>query len=98
MLEVSGGSHEIATSITDLFSTNFRSGLVNWLKSIPHFTKPFDMMFEPLGTLLSRFSVEMIDESIHKSCIVDKDNFYLHKTIQECFPTDEKPNISTKLE
>ena len=51
-------------------------------------------MFEPLGTLLSRFSVEMIDESIHKSCIVDKDNFYLHKTIQECFPKDEIPHIS----
>lgn len=42
-MEVSGGSHEIATAVTDLYSQNFRSGLVHWLKSIPHYSRLGDI-------------------------------------------------------
>ena len=70
--ENSGGSHLIAQAVTDLYGSGFRSTLVEWLKSIPHYPKPFDMVFEPITTLLYRMLTDLVDGECYKTCIVDK--------------------------
>ena len=65
-----GGSHQIATSITDLYSHNFRHNLVQWLKSIPNYPKPFDFVFEPITTLMYHLLDDMIDGECYKDMIV----------------------------
>ena len=59
-----GGSHEIATSITDLHGAAFRTDLVSWLKSIPYFPKPFDMVFEPITSLM----YHLLDDLVAGDC------------------------------
>ena len=59
-----GGSHEIATSITDLYGAAFRTDLVSWLKSIPYFPKPFDMVFEPITSLM----YHLLDDLVAGDC------------------------------
>ena len=64
-----GGSHLIATSITDLYSSNFRGNLVRWLKSIPDFPKPFDFVYEPITTLMYHLLDDMVDGDCYKEIV-----------------------------
>jgi hypothetical protein len=51
-IDVEGGSHIIASIISDIYSPNFKNGLAQWLESIPAFPKPFNMQFTPLSEML----------------------------------------------
>jgi len=82
LMEVSGGSHKIATSITDLYSLNFRSSLMQWLQSIPYYPKPFDFVFEPLTKLLYHLVDDMIDEKMYKACLIDKKEYFVLQRTQ----------------
>ena len=73
ILEVQGGSHRIASSITDLYSLNFRSGLYKWLTSIPFYTYPFNMKFETIPNMMKHLVDDMIDADMYAQCIV-RDN------------------------
>jgi len=83
IMEVSGGSHKIATSITDLYSLNFRTSLMQWLQSIPFYPKPFDFIFEPLTKLLYHLLDDMIDEEMYKTCLIDKEEYYVMNRTQQ---------------
>ena len=83
LMEVSGGSHKIATSITDLYSMGFRSSLMQWLQSIPYYPKPFDLVFEPLTKLLNHLIDDMIDEKMYKTCLIDKEEYYVMNRTQQ---------------
>lgn len=83
VMEVSGGSHKIATSITDLYSINFRSSLMQWLQSIPFYPKPFDFVFEPLTKLLNYLVDDMIDEEMYQTCLIEKEEYFVMQRTQQ---------------
>ena len=83
ILEVSGGSHKIATAITDLYSVNFRSSLIQWLYSIPQYPKPFDFVFEPITKMLKHMVDDMIDPDMYKTCLVDKKEYHILPRLQQ---------------
>ena len=69
-----GGSHKIATTITDLYSTNFRTNLMTWLDSIPLYPKPFEPQLLPITDLMKHLIDDMIDPTCYEACIINKED------------------------
>ena len=73
---------EIATVITDLYSANFRSNLIQWIQSIPFYPKPFDFVFEPITKLLKHMVDDMIDADLYDTCLIKKEPFHVLQRTQ----------------
>ena len=89
----------IAQAVTDLYSNSFRSTLVEWLKSIPKYPKPFDYVFEPIPTLLYKMLNDLVDGECFKTCLVDKKEHCLkyRKVKIDCLTTFGQNNAKCKV-
>ena len=63
----------IASSISDLYSSNFRSNLVRWLKSIPYYPKPFDLVLQKHTELIKHLIDDFIDPDCYRQCLIDRE-------------------------
>ena len=58
----------IGAAMSDIYSMNFRHNLVNWLASIPKYSKPFNMKFVPLTEILDDLSDDFMDPECKRQC------------------------------
>ena len=64
-----GGSHEIASILSDVYSPTFKSGFKHWLTSIPSYPKPFKFHMGPITELVNFREADLFPkESINWGC------------------------------
>ncbi|KAL9961904.1 hypothetical protein ACROYT_G030940 [Oculina patagonica] len=64
-----GGSHEIATILSDAYSPTFKNEFKDWLLSIPKYPKPFQFKVSPITNLVNfRASDLFPSENINWGC------------------------------
>ena len=63
-IRIHGGSPESVAMVTEEYRSGFRGDLVNWLKSIPKWPKPYDFKFGNICDLLDINYRELMTESI----------------------------------
>ena len=68
-----GGVHSIATTLTDLYSPNFRTNLMKWLSSIPYFSRPFELQMQRIPNLLKHLIDDLIDPQCYQQCFIDRE-------------------------
>ena len=68
-----GGVHSIATTLTDLYSPNFRTNLMKWLSSSPYFSRPFELQMQRIPNLLKHLIDDLIDPQCYQQCFIDRE-------------------------
>ncbi|XP_068740594.1 uncharacterized protein [Montipora capricornis] len=64
-----GGSHEVASILSDAYSPSFKNAFKDWLASIPQYPKPFLFQVSPLTDLLNFKMRDLFpDEKVHWGC------------------------------
>ena len=64
-----GGSHEVASILSDAYSPTFKSAFKDWLVSIPKYPKPFLFQVGSITDLLNfRMRDLFPDEKVHWGC------------------------------
>jgi len=64
-----GGSHEIASILSDVYSPTFKNEFKHWLTSIPSYPKPFNFRMSPITDLVNfRASDLFPEETVHWGC------------------------------
>ena len=66
---VQGGSHEIASILSDVYSPTFKNEFIEWLRSIPSYPKPFKFQMSPIADLVNFRATDLfLDEKVDWGC------------------------------
>ena len=66
---VQGGSHEIASILSDVYSPTFKNEFKEWLRSIPSYPKPFKFQMSPIANLVNFRATDLFpDEKVDWGC------------------------------
>lgn len=57
-----GGSHEIASILSDVYSPTFKTEFKHWLTSIPSYPKPFKFQMSPITDLVNFRATDLFPE------------------------------------
>ncbi len=64
-----GGSHEIASILSDVYSPTFKTEFKHWLTSIPSYPKPFKFRMGPIADLVNFRAADLFpDETVNWGC------------------------------
>lgn len=64
-----GGSHEVASILSDAYSPSFKTAFKDWLASIPQYPKPFHFQVAPITNLLNFKMRDLFPgEKVHWGC------------------------------
>ena len=64
-----GGSHEIASILSDVYSPTFKTEFKHWLSSIPSYPKPFKFRMGPIAELVNFRATDLFpEESVNWGC------------------------------
>ncbi len=64
-----GGSHEVASILSDVYSPTFKTEFKHWLTSIPSYPKPFKFRMGPIADLVNFRAADLFpDETVNWGC------------------------------
>lgn len=64
-----GGSHEIASILSDVYSPTFKNEFKHWLTSIPSYPKPFKFRMSPITDLVNFRATDLFpEETVNWGC------------------------------